>query len=368
MNEQQQQQELQHQFQQMNDLHQQQLQPPSSYNPSASTKTLPTSHVTTGATTTGTPPPDMDQPYYVAMSNANAMNSLSSQQQQQQQQPSLQSPVSEVTLTMSEILALKQLLQHHQHKDGLESLATHTTMDSDYPQFGESTHAWAVYADDPKKRAGPYERIVGVVIIAFQLFAYRLFAMEAIEDFATGQVPVMVSHQDCRQWMYQVGNLNDDAVEAGNNNFDDAAWNGDPTQYMVCEAEYTNTRDAFVAFFMLGIFLSEDVLQAARVLRSTPWGVPWLFAALTAVEVAACFVAASIAVSYHLFVGEVTDAVEVGVGLLFIRELSQRTYAGLRDGGKKKQYRNFLIVLTVLVCVGMVMDPLTAKIFAGYIQ
>ena len=96
-------------------------------------------------------------------------------------------------------------------------------------------------------------------------------------------------------------------------------------------------------------------------------GTPFLFACLAGIEVVSAFFAASIAVSYHLFIGEVTDAVEVGVGLLFIRELSQQTYTGIRHG-EAKQYRNFFITLGLLVTLGLILDPLCAKVFAGYIQ
>lgn len=125
-------------------------------------------------------------------------------------------------LTPGEIAQLKALIA----RNDLQSLAA-TTMDSDYPEFGESTHAWAVFADNPKRRAGSWERAVGTLIIVFQLFAYRLFAAEAIEDFQAGLVPVMVGHADCV-----------DMGEAPDGNFQ-------------CEAEYTNTIDAFVAFFMV---------------------------------------------------------------------------------------------------------------------
>lgn len=244
-------------------------------------------------------------------------------------------------LTASEIGQLKLLLG----RGDTISLAA-TSVDSDYPQYEESTHAWAVFADNPKKRAGKWERAVGIVIIVFQLFAYRLFALEAIEDFQRGVVPVMVTHADC------------------------AAANEQPNQDFTCEAQYTNSVDAFVAFFMLAIFLTKDFIQAGKSIRDT-LGRGWAFgfAVLAAVEVTSAFVAAGIAVSYHLFIGEVTDAVEVGVGLLFIRELSRQTYAGLKEGsGKNKQYKHFLAVLAILVVCGMCMDPLTAKIFAGYIQ
>ncbi|CAJ1944972.1 unnamed protein product [Cylindrotheca closterium] len=244
-------------------------------------------------------------------------------------------------LTASEIGQLKLILG----RGDAISLAA-TSLDSDYPQYEESTHAWAVFADNPKKRAGKWERAVGIVIIIFQLFAYRLFALEAIEDFQRGSVPVMVSHADC------------------------AAAYEQPNQNFTCEAQYTNTIDAFVAFFMLAIFLTKDFIQAGKSIRDSV-GKGWVFgfALLAAVEVTSAFVAAGIAVSYHLFIGEVTDAVEVGVGLLFIRELSRQTYAGLKEGrGKNKQYKHFLAVLSILIVLGMCMDPLTAKIFAGYIQ
>jgi len=245
-------------------------------------------------------------------------------------------------LTATEIGQLKLILA----RGDTISLAA-TSVDSDYPQFEESTHAWAVFADNPKKRAGKWERGVGLIIILFQLFAYRLFAMEAIEDFQRGVVPVTVTHGDCI-----------DSNEQPDGNFS-------------CEAEYTNTIDAFVAFFMLAIFLTKDFIQAGKIVRDTVGkGWSFLFAILAAVEVISAFVAASISVSYHLFIGEVTDAVEVGVGLLFIRELSRQTYAGLKEGGngKNKQYKHFLVVLSVLVVIGMFMDPLTAKIYAGYVQ
>ena len=98
-----------------------------------------------------------------------------------------------------------------------------------------------------------------------------------------------------------------------------------------------------------------------------PLGPNLCFAFLAGVEVVCAFIAASIAVSYNLFIGNVTDAVEVGVGLLFVRELSQRTYSAIRYGDRR-QYRNFFVCLTVLLTVGMIIDPLAAKLFAGYIQ
>ena len=61
-------------------------------------------------------------------------------------------------------------------------------------------------------------------------------------------------------------------------------------------------------------------------------------------------------------IGEVTDAVAVGVGLLFIRELSQRAYTAIQYG-KAKQYKSFFGVLTALIVIGMMMDPLCEYLF-----
>jgi len=248
----------------------------------------------------------------------------------------------ELALSALEIVQLRLVLAQTNGRD-LSSMKTNPSTDSDYPVFQESTHAWAVFADNPQKRAGPWERLVGSLIIVFQLFAYYIFAAEAIEDFKAGNVPVMIAHQSC--------------IDSELN----------PRDSFQCEAEFTNTMDAFVAFTMLGIFLAHDMLQAMTAIRDAPLGIPILFAIFAGIEVICAFLAASIAVSYNLFIGEVTDAVEVGVGLLFIRELSQQTYHGI-GSGKTKQFRNFLLMVMVLVGIGMILDPLTAKIFAGYVQ
>ena len=60
--------------------------------------------------------------------------------------------------------------------------------DSDYSEFAETTHAWAVFADNPEKRATKLDRLVGSIIIVFQLFTYYLFASEAIQDYQLGAV------------------------------------------------------------------------------------------------------------------------------------------------------------------------------------
>ena len=49
------------------------------------------------------------------------------------------------------------------------------------------------------------------------------------------------------------------------------------------------------------------------------------------------------------------DAVEVGVGLLFIRELSARAYRGIRHKGVK-QYKSFAFVVILLVSMGFVAE------------
>jgi len=85
---------------------------------------------------------------------------------------------------------------------------------------------------------------------------------------------------------------------------------------------------------------------------------------LAGIEIVAAYLAACIAISYNLYIGEVTDAVAVGVGLLFIRELSQRAHAGIRYG-KVKQYKSFFTVLAALIASGMLMDHLCELLLAG---
>jgi hypothetical protein len=212
--------------------------------------------------------------------------------------------------------------------------------DSNYTEYAETTHAWAVFADNPEKRATKFDRLVGTIIIIFQLFTYYLFASEAIEDYQLAAVPVLVGHQTC------------------------LASNEAPYENFQCQAEFTSHMDAFVAFFMLSIFLTPDLLQAVRAIRDAPKWTPTIFFATCAgLEVLCAYIAATIAISYNLYIGEVTDAVEVGVGLLFIRELSTRAYHGIRHKGVK-QYKSFLSVLVLLVALGFGGEALYEHLFA----
>lgn len=208
------------------------------------------------------------------------------------------------------------------------SFLTHTLQNTTIP------------ADDPRKSATWQDRLVGVFIIAFQLYTYSVFAAEAIEDYQLGEVPVMIRHDACEASGYE------------------------PEENFQCQAEFTNGRDAFVAFFMLGIFLSGDMIQAIRVLVDAPNIMGVFFALLAFLEVIGAFAAACLAVSYNLYIGEVTDAIEVGVGLLFIRELSSKTYAGIRNG-KRRQYHEYIGCLVVLILIGMAMDPLCERWLAA---
>lgn len=237
--------------------------------------------------------------------------------------------LSSLSLSPQEIIRLRQLLN-----------SPDTDADSEYTEFAETTHAWAVFADNPEKRATKLDRFVGSVIIGFQLFTYYLFASEAIEDYQLGVVPVMVQHDVCE------------------------ASNESPDGNFVCQAELTSHFDAFVAFFMLSIFLTPDFLQAFRAIRDAPMCTPtFAFASLAGLEVVCAYIAATIAISYNLYIGEVTDAVEVGVGLLFIRELSTRAYHGIRHKGVK-QYKSFFSVLVVLVIIGFACEAIYERLFA----
>jgi len=254
-------------------------------------------------------------------------------------------------LTHLEVEKLRNLLQYYDEKDhkssqknffdeNTGSIKRTESTGSNYPGYGDSTHSWAVFADNPQKSASKKDRFVGVVIIAFQLFTYYLFAAEAIEDYERGQVPVLILHSDC------------------------VMYNEQPEGNFFCEAEFTNGLDAFAAFLMLGIFLSGDFIKSYSVIRMAPFGFPLLFACITALELVAAFIAASIAISYNLYIGEVTDAIEVGVGLLFIRELSQRAYEGIRDGKRQRKHKTFFMVLAALVGFGMFMDYVWENLFS----
>jgi hypothetical protein len=228
-----------------------------------------------------------------------------------------------------------------------------SSVNSNYLEFRRSTHAWAVFADDPHKRATSMDRFIGVLIIVFQLFTYYIFAREAIQDYSQGQVLVKTSHSYCVASNQQLSSSqqNDDAL------------------LLTCEANYTNWFDAFIAYFMLGVFLTGDFLKAARVVAAAPpLGITtFLFACLTGIEIVSAYIAACISVSYNLYIGELTDAVAVGVGLLFIRELSQRAYTGIRYGNTK-QYTSFFGVLTVLIGIGMMTDPYCEYLFVDQTQ
>ena len=92
----------------------------------------------------------------------------------------------------------------------------------------------------------------------------------------------------------------------------------------------------------------------------------WVFLELTSLSLPgiirivlplSAFVAAAIAISYQLYIGEVTDAIEVGVGLLFVRELSARAYHGIRHKGVK-QYKSFVGMLVALIATGYIVEAL----------
>jgi hypothetical protein len=250
------------------------------------------------------------------------------------------------SLTEDEILHLRALLSSPPFSNTNRTadpmaLANSMSTDSEYPHFDKSTHAWAVFADDPRKSATWQDRMVGLLIIAFQLYTYAVFAAEAIDDFHNGFVSVTINHKACVA----------------------DAYTPDP-YHLQCDADFTDNKDALVAFVMLGIFLSGDMIQAIRVLYEAPHGGPKLFASLALLEVSAAFFAACLSVSYNLYKGDVTDAVSAGVGLLFIRELSSKTYTGLRNG-KRRQYYEYFGCLLALVSIGMCMDPL-CEIFLAH--
>jgi hypothetical protein len=236
-------------------------------------------------------------------------------------------------LTKQEVMQIRRLLNSNNLKQAIVASAS-TDANSEYSEFPETTHAWAVFADKPQRNATKTDRCVGTVIIMFQLFTYALFVLEAIEDYEKGVVPILISHGNCQ------------------------AQNENPIDNFACEAEFTSNFDALVAFSMLSIFLTPEILQATRaVYAAPPMSQTMVFALLAAVEVLFAYVAATVAISYELYIGEVTDAIEVGVGLLFIRELSARAYHGIRHKGVK-QYKTFALVVSSLILTAFVVELL----------
>lgn len=223
-------------------------------------------------------------------------------------------------------------------------LETKASVDSEHTEFMDSTHAWCISKEteiETKKPEKRMDRIIGAMIICFQLFTYYLFAKEAIGDYHGGIVQVTTTHDYCLASGFA------------------------PQENFVCEAEKTYFDDAFVSFFMLAIFLASDVQQAFRSIQKARSNscVSLVFALFVAFEVFCAFLAASISISQKLYIGEATDAIEVGVGILFIRELSSRAYEGLRQK-KKKVYRSFFFVLLTMIVLGMLVDPLCEALFA----
>ena len=135
------------------------------------------------------------------------------------------------------------------------------------------------------------------------------------------------------------------------------------------------------------IFLTPEILQAFRAVRAASRDqqehhqqqdaaekkgtsgdkiitTTMLFALLAALEVTTAFVAAAIAIAFQLYVGEVTDAIEVGVGLLFVRELSARAYHGIRHKGVK-QYQAFFGMLLLLLVLGFAVEATCESLLGG---
>lgn len=247
-----------------------------------------------------------------------------------------QGPPINNNLTSHEILKLRMLLKKNEYQVG----ESNDDDESYYPEFGESTHAWMVFADKPKKRV---DRLIGTVIFIFQIFTYYLFAAEAIEDYSRGYVLVKTTHETC---------VNSNLAPEGN---------------FMCEAETTNTFDAIVAFGMIAIFLASGMQQSFRALIHADTWTALAFAGLAVIEVITAYLSASIAISYQLWVGEVTDAVEAGIGLLFIRELSTRAYDGIRNRNsniKNKTYVAFCSIVLACVLIGLIVHPICEKMFA----
>lgn len=273
----------------------------------------------------------------------------------------------EPPLTPSEIALIRRILyggdhgdfrerhQHHESQQQRLILQSPSSYDSEQTgEFRHSSHNWLVRrsstsADPAKlKRVNRVDRFLGASIVGFQLFTYWLFAAEAVEDYQKGVVEVFATHDMCQ------------TNDSDNDGFGLA---GDT---LLCASDRTYLNDAFVSFSMLAIFLASDIQQAFRSVRgavrdNSP--VALASALVVALEVFCAFLAASVSISQKLYVGEVTDAIEAGVGLLFVRELSTRAYHGMRQK-RKKAYWSFFLVLAVTIVLGMLVHPACEALLA----
>ena len=251
-----------------------------------------------------------------------------------------QSENNTLSLSALEIAKIRVLLSQHgsagfQYPEDRNLQSVNST----YEEFADSTHAWAIFAEEPTNKASVFDRTVGCCIICLQLFTYWLFAAEAIQDYRKGVVPITTTHYYC------------------------GVSNEKPNRYFMCEADSTNHLDSLVAFSMLGIFLASDVQQAWRAIRAAPKRSALAFACFAGVEVVVAFIAAAVSISQKLYIGEVSDAIEVGVGLLFVRELSSRAYSAIRHKNRK-QYNSFFAVLAGIIVLGLIIDPICEALFA----
>ena len=149
-------------------------------------------------------------------------------------------------LSPHEVYRLRQLLQASPNQlmalaAAASSESKDTDADSEYSEFPETTHAWAVFADKTNRKATKTDRIVGTAIIFFQLFTYGLFVVEAIEDYQSGTVPILTTHDQCL-----------------------ASGQQPNEEILQCEADVTNHFDACVAFFMLRYERISDCLCIIR--------------------------------------------------------------------------------------------------------
>uniref|UniRef100_A0A6U3S9B2 Uncharacterized protein n=1 Tax=Ditylum brightwellii TaxID=49249 RepID=A0A6U3S9B2_9STRA len=247
-------------------------------------------------------------------------------------------PINVNNLTADDIEKLRCIVQSFDDNKGSIEIDNNSVSSdcSDYPEFAETTHAWFVFGD----ARNALDRFIGTTILLFQIYVYFLFAGEAIGDYQSGTVHVSIAHSDCF--------ASDESIDMQSN--------------LVCDADQASTWDAFAAFFMLGIFLTSDIYQAYRAIKlafkTSVFNL--MFAVLAFVEVITALLSATISISQQLYVGHATDAIEVGVGLLFIRELSSRAYQGLRYNSKKR-YMGFFVILTVTVLFGFFSHPVLVK-------
>ncbi|KAL3907480.1 MAG: hypothetical protein SGARI_003520, partial [Bacillariaceae sp.] len=271
--------------------------------------------------------------------------------------------------------------------------------------YGESTHKWFVYGKQSEPVYRRLDGLIGFIIISFQLVVYIWIISVAVDDFQKDLVPVMINFGRCGQVtnddtmkmdiLFGFGNATNDTSSSSDNldndistwfNYADyisapESFEGDPQEqtddawlfgnysvlnqsHLYCEAD---TGDFGVGMamliVMLSLFLTLDFTDAISAIRHTT-GFQRAYAVYAFIEVFTTWAACVAAGTQKVWTGNVVDALETGVGLLFVHDLGNRVFVSFKarkDGTRK--YRLFfgtaLFLIAISTCFAIGLTFLT---------